>query len=97
MTISNFNFQFFHLRLPVNLQLNYIPAKGDEAIVGQEGCKHIYNAAVGGSPHINIDYCHIECKYMFVQCVCVCERVCMVGHIFPCAYIFNLVFHQGEK
>lgn len=59
--IPNFNFC-----LLVDLQLNYIPVKGDEAIVGQVAAETFTMRRGGGRENITIDYCHIEGKCMFV-------------------------------
>lgn len=66
MTIPNSKFQFLPPSSSQFATKLHPPAEGDEAIVGQGGCKNIYKAGwVGGSPQITIDYRHIECKCMF--------------------------------
>lgn len=74
MTISNFNFQFLP---PSSSQFatKLHPCERRWGDCRTRGCKNIYDAAGGKSSQITIDYCHIECKCMFVW---VCVRTCNI-------------------
>lgn len=87
MTISNFNFQFLP---PSSSQFatKLHPCERRWGDCRTRGCKNIYDAARGKSSQITIDYCHIECKCMFVW---VCAHVQHKNLSSWFRFIFDLV------